>query len=746
MAASGVTRLVLVPSLLQALLATTPTLAAQLPRLNHWVCSGERLTTSLMQRFHQLLPAAQLLNLYGSSEVAGDATWYDVARTTVAHHDAWASVPIGRPYANVQVYILDAYRQLVPIGIPGELYIGGAGLARGYHNQPALTAEKFVANPFGSDRLYRTGDRGRWLPRPRGTPTIEYLGRLDHQVKLRGFRIELGEIETILNGHPGVQEAVVLARKDQPGEKQLVAYIVADKEIGQDEVSSAPLPSLFLSGLRSFLRQKLPDYMIPAAFVLLDALPVTPNGKVDRMALPPPAADRANLTAAYEAPQGALEQWLTQLWQQQLGIERIGRYDNFLELGGDSIRAAMLINQLQTTLQEVFYVVALFDAPTIAQFALYLQRYYTNAVARLLGQTMPNAASPGVAPTIDANLVQQFRTLIKPLPCGRPATKKNPPAIFVLSSPRSGSTLLRVMLGGHPRLFAPPELHLLSCNTLAEREEVFAGRFSFCLEGLLRAIMELQGVSVETAKHIVADASSEKQTTPEFYRRLQGWIGENRMLVDKTPAYALDLETLRRAERDFDQPYYIHLVRHPAAMITSFEEAHTDQIFFRYPHAFSAHSLAELIWLVSHQNILDFLHDVPGERQFRLPFETLVKQPRVIVDELCQWLGLEFVETMVQPYQGKAQRMTDGLYAVSKMLGDAKFHNYQQIEPAVADRWQGRYPSDFLGQPTWQLAERFGYVRPMQPSQQNIQPISRTVYRMQRGADGTLIKPDRTRE
>jgi hypothetical protein len=290
---------------------------------------------------------------------------------------------------------------------------------------------------------------------------------------------------------------------------------------------------------------------------------------------------------------------------------------------------------------------------------------------------------------------------------GTPAVK-NPPAIFSLSPPRSGSTLFRVMLAGHPLLFAPQELELLCFNTLQERKAALSGRQSFRLEGAIRAVMEIKGCDVEQAKRIVADCENQQLTTQQFYRLMQTWIGE-KILVDKTPSYALDLETLKRAEIDFDNTRYIHLIRHPYGMIRSFDEAKLDQVFFRYKHPFSVRELAELIWVISHQNILEFLGNIPKNRQHRVKFEDLVNYPQSTLEGICQFLDLEFHPDMLQPYEDQEKKMTDGIYAVSKMLGDVKFHEHKNIDSGVADRWKQSYTEDFLGDISWKVAELLGY-------------------------------------
>ncbi|MCG8349646.1 MAG: condensation domain-containing protein, partial [Chloroflexales bacterium] len=268
---------------------------------------------------------------------------------------------IGRPIANTQLYILDRHGQPTPVGVPGELHIGGSSLARGYHNRPELTAERFISRSNGStcERLYKTGDLVRY--RPDGT--IEFLGRADDQVKLRGFRIELGEIEAVLAQHPFVREATVIVREDAPGAKRLAAYIVTSDEFRAMD-SAQPAVAVF----RQWVQQKLPDYMVPAAFVLLAALPLTPNGKVDRKALPAPDAVRSDLDDAYVVPATPAEETLAQIWSEVLGVKQVGIHDNFFVLGGDSILSIQVISRAnQAGLQ--LSPKLLFQYPTIAELA-----------------------------------------------------------------------------------------------------------------------------------------------------------------------------------------------------------------------------------------------------------------------------------------------------------------------------------------------------------------------------------------
>jgi acyl carrier protein len=268
-------------------------------------------------------------------------------------------VPLGGPIANTQIYILDDHGGVVPMGVPGELCIGGCALARGYLNRPQLTAEKFVIDPFTSRRgarLYRTGDVARYL----SDGTIEYVGRADHQVKLRGYRIELGEIEAVLSRHPAVQESVVLCREDVPGEQTLVAYFV----VGADS-DEAPT----VTDLRTFIGQELPEYMTPTDFVVLASLPLNANGKIDRLALPAPSYSRPDLKSRFIAPRTELEQDLAQIWADVLRRESVGVTDNFFELGGHSLLATQLASRIRTHLKVELPLRRLFEAPTIEGLA-----------------------------------------------------------------------------------------------------------------------------------------------------------------------------------------------------------------------------------------------------------------------------------------------------------------------------------------------------------------------------------------
>ena len=340
-------------------LAVLPT--EELPDLRSLIVAGEACPGELINRWAST--DRRFFNAYGPTEAT-------VCTTIAECTPGIGKPPIGYPIANKQVYLLDEQLKPVDIGVPGEIYIGGLGLARGYLNRPELTAEKFICQEnFPTTRLYKTGDLGRYLP----DGSLEFLGRIDEQVKIRGHRIELGEIEAVLGQHPSVRQAAVTAREDIPGEKRLVAYVVPNSDC-EDSRSENLLPSpKLVRELRNFLQEKLPDYMVPDRFMLLAALPITPNGKVDRKALPAPDTSRPELAQKYIPPRTPLEKSLAEIWAEVLGIELVGIEDNFLELGGQSLLAITIVSRIRDKYQVDLPMRSLFDLPTIAQLAQQIQ-------------------------------------------------------------------------------------------------------------------------------------------------------------------------------------------------------------------------------------------------------------------------------------------------------------------------------------------------------------------------------------
>ncbi|HSQ13786.1 MAG TPA: condensation domain-containing protein, partial [Candidatus Deferrimicrobium sp.] len=346
------------------------------------ISSGEALSATLAEQFQKTSPDCKLINLYGSSEVAGDVTCYEAN-----DQPPEAGIPIGRPIHNTQIYLLDSRLDPVPVGVGGELYVGGDNLAGGYLHRPELTAEKFIANPFNGkkkSRLYRTGDLARY----RADGNIGFMGRADSQVKIRGCRIELSEIEATLCRHPAVRECVVVLSADSQGEspnpKPVLSEVEGSKSGPADEnpKSAKFLTAYVVTGesapstgeLRTFLKQKLPEFMVPASFVMLDAIPLLPNGKVDRQSLPPLrersfAADRTRTE-----PRTEIEALVAQLWRETLNLDLLGVGDNFFELGGHSLLAAQVVAKLRAAIGREVSIRDLFAAPTVAGLAEIMEK------------------------------------------------------------------------------------------------------------------------------------------------------------------------------------------------------------------------------------------------------------------------------------------------------------------------------------------------------------------------------------
>lgn len=345
------------------------------PTVRLLVVGGEKASrSSYLTWCQQVGSQVRWLNTYGPTETTVTATIYDPIASGFA--STQSEIPIGRPIANAQIYILDAHLQPVPIGVPGELYIGGAGLGRGYLNRPDLTASKFVANPFSSEpdsRLYKTGDTARYLP----DGNIEFIGRIDYQVKIRGFRIELGEVESALEQHPSVQQAVVIADEEGTGHKRLLAYVV----VQPDQLIES-------SALKEFLQKRLPDYMIPAHVTVLESFPLTPNGKVDRRALPAPTCAQERGTVLMP-PRDDLEFQLVQIWENVLEVRSLGIEDNFFDLGGNSLLAARLSDRLEQVFDCHLPLTTIFQTPTIAQLA---------EVLRQNGAALPDTSIVAIQP------------------------------------------------------------------------------------------------------------------------------------------------------------------------------------------------------------------------------------------------------------------------------------------------------------------------------------------------------------
>ncbi len=361
-----VTRLWLVPSLLRAMLDTGTDLAEQLPHLRFWVSSGEALGAELYGRFTAQLPAATLFNLYGTSET-WDVTWFDPRREPPVSD----TVPIGRPIPNLEVYVLDGERRPTPMGVPGELWVGGDGLARGYLHQPGLTAERFAPHPFSSRpgaRLYRTGDLARF----RADGNLEFLGRLDQQLKIRGYRVEPAEVENVLATHPSLGAAVVSGARDASGEADtLVAFLIPRN--GDD---------LGAIDWGAWLGSRIPAHLVPPTFRILESLPLLPNGKVDRDAIGRLGAPEPARKVAYAPPQTPTEVVMARLWTELFKARPVGVHDHFFrDLGGHSLMATQLVSRIRDEFRVELPLRCLFQSPTVGALALEVDRLRSAPVA-----------------------------------------------------------------------------------------------------------------------------------------------------------------------------------------------------------------------------------------------------------------------------------------------------------------------------------------------------------------------------
>lgn len=688
----GITVLGVVPSLLEPLVRHPD--FRRCPSLRLVFCGGERLTAALLEHFRRSC-GAELVNVYGPTEASMEATFWS-ARSALP-------LSIGRPIDGAEVHVLDERWTPQGPGGAGELVVAGPGVARGYCGDPRLTAERFVPDPFATvpgSRMYRTGDRCRW----NGDASLDYLGRLDDQVKVRGQRIELGDVEAALLTHPAVREASVVLDSSVPGGR-LLAYVV-------------PVPGRAptKTDLRRHLAERLPVAMLPTHTVLLGALARTPSGKVDRRALPRPRRPAGPVLVQQRASTGddPVADLVRRLWRRVLEVRSVDDDADFFELGGSSVQVAILAHALEDALGEYVYPIAVYDAPTVSLLSAYLREHYPDAVRRRWGSAVLGARQRAGA-EVDGAALRRLQAAVRSLP-DKPEPGDGPapldPAVFVLSPPRSGSTLLRVVLGVHRDLFAPPELQLLNFATLRERRRALSSeRDSFWLQGTVRALMELLGCGPDEAEQAMAECEERDLTVPEFYARLQSLAG-GRMLVDKTPTYALDPETLRRAEQVFAEPRYLHLTRDPGTAVASFEEARLHVFFpafFERDPGLGSRQLAESVWTLSHRNILRFLKDVPAQRRHVVRFEDLVSDPEATLRHVTDFLGLAFDPAMTRPYEQDARRlMTDPVRPLGRMLGDVKFHEHGRIR--VDDPRRTRRPTPLVGEEARRTAARLGYT------------------------------------
>lgn len=713
------------------------------------LCAGEMVSPETMETFLSRmtaygLPPTALQPCFGMAEMGSGITYYQASahapikafwaeRASLAGKvmqlpphapNSIGLISLGSPIPGVSIRIADAENRILPEFTVGRVQVRGAAVSSGYYNNPTANQQVFLA-----DGWFDTGDLGMILD-----GELVLTGRTKESIIVNGANYANSEIEAVVEQIPGVERSYTVAcAVRMPGStSEEVALFFCPQDSNRD------LPTL-LDQIRQTVAKTIGiplDYLIP---VTRADVPKTAIGKLQRVKLASrlEAGDfeamrqqQTERSMPATPPRTALERRLVALWQDVLGVAQVGIDDNFFALGGASLNAARLIARMEAEFNDTFHVVAVFNAPTIAELAAYLEAEYPATIAKMAGQPHnDNGAHPLLAPAapLTATDVDEIRSrLPMVLPLRQQPTQKNPSAIFVLASGRSGSTLLRVMLAGHPRLFAPPELVLMGYETLAERDAALTGESSIWREGVLKAITQLYDWSPEQAEAWLARLAAQGTTVQELYRHLQAQLADAptpRILVEKTPQDTLNLEILRRAERYFDQPRYIHLTRHPHGAIRSFADARLDQLMYALmptlrgaagARKISTAALGEATWLISQQNILTFLQEVPPQRQQRIQFETLVREPQETMQSLCNFLGIDFVEGMVHPYQETQQRMTTGLHQESRMLGDVKFHHHKTIDPTIADRWQESTAQTPLGEVTWAMAQELGYERPVQ--------------------------------
>ena len=736
-----VTHTLCLPSL-HSLLLNHPAAATALSSLRTIIVAGEVCPPALTTRHYALLPQCVLYNGYGPTETTVHATTY-----RIPPYFEGKNVPIGKALRGTYIYLLDGQQCLVPDGEIGEMYIGGKGVSKGYLNRPDLTANRFLPNPFADGLLYRTGDLARFLP----DGNLEFVGRNDRQIKLRGYRIELDEIENALLQLPDMRQAAVVCAAAPNGEAQIVAYI-----------AQHPNSHLNTTQYRKHLIDLLPDYMLPTRWIVLDQLPLAPNGKIDRTALSEQAARPTTTTQipTTELPRNELEQYIADLWCDILSLPEVGIHDKFFEIGGTSISAAQFAARLQNVLQETVFIVTLFDNPTVAQYAQFLTREYD--ISKLWQHTTEQAATNtntdlvpiAIVPNhiAETNLLSNDTTnttiqtttndkknekendsnkneatpkpiiatrdistapntdnlaarLLPYLPYTTPqsyATSRKGKVLLILAPPRSGTSLLSLILDAHPNILAANELQLLHFQNLTDRQHAYTGKFSLWLDGNVRTLMNLLQCDANTAQTILQQQAAEGMTTAQQYQFLQNWAG-NCLISDKTTSYALHPEAMLHAEAIFEHPIYIHLVRHPYAMVRSFERQKMHQAMYIQPHPFSPRELGEAVWQASHANISTFLQHIPQNRQFTLYYETLVTQPEATLRALCQQMGLPFDPKMLQPYEHLAQTNIGASQQYANAMTDPKLLQQTDINPALAEVWKEVEKDNFLQADTWNL-------------------------------------------
>jgi pyochelin synthetase len=632
----------------------------------------------------------------------------DVRQTTPETPDATPIASLGCPIPGVTIRIVDQHNQVVPENVVGHVHLKGPLMLEGYYNNPEANAECFL-----EDGWIDTGDLG-FLSHG----ALALTGRAKAMIIIHGRNFYSHEIEGVAEEIEGVERsftaACAVGNTDNDTDKLAIFF----HSLTDDKTQLQRIIRQIRQAIVSRIHIN-PETIIP---VKREDIPKTPIGKIQRNLL----AKRFNqglfaehlqaishlLEQENTAPRNELENQLVDAWEEILGI-RPSIHDNFFDLGGNSIKAVMVMNKFQEKIGAIFHPVSLFDAPTIAELAQYFEDNYPALFKAAEEATAEQEAEPLSATQIEHMQRYLADCLSDPNVHPDPAGGKNPRAVFILSPARSGSTLLRVILAGNPQLFSPPELYLLGFNRFREWRQFYSGRLAYIREGLTRAIMELKNCSLEQAEQIMAEMETQDISIKQVFGQLQAWSGE-RMLVDKSPPYAFNLNILKRLEAEFEDPLYVHLMRHPAGMIASFEEARVDLAVDVHGDedgavALSGRQKGEAWWLISHQNILAFLKDIPAERQHLIKFEDIVTTPEPTLRGLADFLSVDFHTDMLEPQKDSKQRMVDGTHELSRRAGDPKFHTHKGFSSSSADRWKDVYHKNFLCEQTWQIANNYSY-------------------------------------
>lgn len=602
-----------------------------------------------------------------------------------------------------EIAIRDPEGRALPAGSEGEVVIRGRQVSPGYIAATPQDAEAFAPDGFHTGDLGRFDDDGNlWL-----------VGRRKDLINRGGEMIAPAEIEAALLAVPGVADAAVFG----------VPHATLGEEIAAAVVPAEPerAPGL-VAVVQSSLRAALGHGRLPASLHVVNAIPRTAGGKLQRRILAeryaaaglvPVAPSDADVPRTW--PDAALARWVAEIWAPILGLNVMGGDDDFFTAGGGSLQAAQAAAVVQERFpDEIVYVSSVYQAPTPSLQAAFLEAHHPVVAARVLGRAVrpERMMVEPVTPALRARFAAALRD---PLPGFTAPGRRNPQVVLIVGAPRSGSTLLRAMLAGHPGLFAPPELYLLSHRDLAARRAWYGPAHASQLEGLPRALMGATGMSAPEAVAEIAVLEAAAIGTPEAYRLLQAAIGA-RILVDKTPFYGVHRHVLAAALSTFDDVFFLHLSRHPYGMIRSFEEARLAQLWWPRlagsdsgPCPFHPRQLAELVWERIHSTVAGFLAAGRAGSSLHVRYEDLVRDPEAACRAIAAAIGIAFHPGMLQPFGDPATRMTDGLHPGSRMIGDPKFHHHGSIARDAAGRWKHAYDEDFLSPETWSLAQELGH-------------------------------------